>query len=141
MAGYCLARSLNKTTIDKTGANKSFDRLQIQVKKLKYALVHEWLTPLATGGSELVVQEILKHVNEADIYALIDFESANPESYLFGRHIGTTFLQHFPKARSGVQKYLPFLPLAIEQLDLGDYDIILSSSHAVPNGLPTPPPP
>ena len=53
--------------------------------------------PLATGGSELVVQEILKHVDEADVYALIDFESANPESYLFGRQIGTTFLQHFPK--------------------------------------------
>ena len=106
----------------------------IQVKKLKYALVHEWLTPLATGGSELVVQEILKYV-DADVYALIDFESANPESYLFGRQIGTTFLQHFPKARSGVQKYLPFLPIAIEQLDLRQYDIILSSSHAVAKGI------
>ncbi len=107
----------------------------IQVKKLKYALVHEWLTPLATGGSELVVQEILKHLDEADVYALIDFESTNPESYLFGRQIGTTFLQHFPKARSGVQKYLPFLPIAIEQLDLRKYDIILSSSHAVAKGI------
>ncbi|MEG3861145.1 glycosyltransferase [Microcoleus sp. herbarium12] len=105
------------------------------MKKLKYALVHEWLTPLATGGSELVVQEILKYIDEADVYALIDFESANPESYLFGRQIGTTFLQHFPAARSGVQKYLPFLPIAIEQLDLREYDIILSSSHAVAKGI------
>jgi glycosyltransferase involved in cell wall biosynthesis len=104
------------------------------VEKLKYALVHEWLTPLATGGSELVVQEILKHV-DADVYALIDFESTNPESYLFGREIGTTFLQHFPLARKGVQKYLPFLPIAIEQLDLREYDIILSSSHAVAKGI------
>ncbi|WP_341733617.1 glycosyltransferase [Microcoleus sp. EPA2] len=103
-------------------------------EKLKYALVHEWLTPLATGGSELVVEEILKHV-EADVYALIDFESANPQSYLFGRQIGTTFLQHFPFARKGVQKYLPFLPIAIEQLDLRQYDIILSSSHAVAKGI------
>jgi glycosyltransferase involved in cell wall biosynthesis len=104
------------------------------VEKLKYALVHEWLTPLATGGSELVVQEILKHV-DADVYALIDFESTNPESYLFGREIGTTFLQHFPLARKGVQKYLPLLPIAIEQLDLREYDIILSSSHAVAKGI------
>ena len=109
------------------------------VEKLKYALVHEWLTPLATGGSELVVQEILKHINEADVYALIDFESTNPESYLFGRQIGTTFLQHFPRARSGVQKYLPLLPLAIEQLDLREYDIILSSSHAVAKSVLTSP--
>ena len=103
---------------------------------LRYALVHEWLTPLATGGSELVVQEILQHI-DADLFALIDFESVNPQSYLYGRTIGTTFLQHFPMARRGVQKYLPFLPLAIEQLDLRDYDVILSSSHAVAKGVLT----
>src|SRR4028119_1170995 len=101
---------------------------------LKYALVHEWLTPKATGGSELVVQEILKHI-DANLYALIDFESTNPHSYLFGRSIGTTFLQHLPLARNGVQKYLPLLPLAIEQLDLRQYDVILSSSHAVAKGI------
>jgi glycosyltransferase involved in cell wall biosynthesis len=105
---------------------------------LKYALVHEWLTPKATGGSELVVREILNHV-DADLYALIDFESSNPESYLYKRQIGTTFLQHFPFARRGIQKYLPFLPLAIEQLDLRAYDIILSSSHAVAKGILTTP--
>jgi glycosyltransferase involved in cell wall biosynthesis len=105
---------------------------------LKYALVHEWLTPKATGGSELVVQEILKYV-DADLYALIDFESTNPESYLFKRRIGTTFLQHLPVARNGVQKYLPLLPLAIEQLDLREYDVILSSSHAVAKGVLTSP--
>lgn len=105
---------------------------------LKYALVHEWLTPKATGGSELVVQEILQHI-DADLYALIDFESTNPQSYLFGRSIGTTFLQHFPLARKGVQKYLPLLPIAIEQLDLRGYDVILSSSHAVAKGVLTTP--
>jgi hypothetical protein len=104
----------------------------------KYALVHEWLTPQATGGSELVVREILQLV-DADVYALIDFESTNAESYLYQRRIGTTFLQHFPGARNGVQKYLPLLPLAIEQLDLRDYDIILSSSHAVAKGILTAP--
>lgn len=103
---------------------------------LKYALVHEWLTPKATGGSELVVQDILSFV-DADLYALIDFESCNPESYLYGRSIGHTFLQHFPRAKFGVQKYLPLMPLAIEQLDLRDYDVILSSSHAVAKGVLT----
>jgi glycosyltransferase involved in cell wall biosynthesis len=105
---------------------------------LKYALVHEWLTPKATGGSELVVQEILNHI-DANLYALIDFESSNSESYLYKRHIGTTFLQHWPYARNGVQKYLPLLPLAIEQLDLREYDVILSSSHAVAKGILTTP--
>nr|WP_219888935.1 glycosyltransferase [Chroococcidiopsis cubana] len=50
---------------------------------------------------------------------------------MFGRKIGTTFLQHLPFSRNGVQKYLPLLPLAIEQLDLRAYDAIVSSSHTV----------
>ncbi len=105
---------------------------------LKYALVHEWLTPKATGGSELVVREILNHV-DADLYALIDFESSNIQSYLYKRKIGTTFIQNLPFASSDVRKYLPLLPLAIEQLDLRAYDIILSSSHAVAKGVLTTP--
>lgn len=103
---------------------------------LRFALVHEWLTPKATGGSELVVQEILRWI-DADLFALIDFESRNPKSYLFKRPIGTTFLQHFPFAEQGVQKYLPLLPLAIEQLDLREYDVILSSSHVAAKGVLT----
>ena len=104
----------------------------------KYAVVHEWLTPNATGGSELVVREILNHV-DAQLYALIDFESSNPESYLYKRQIGTTALQYLPAAKAGVQKYLPLLPLAIEQLDLRQHDVILSSSHAVAKGILTTP--
>ena len=104
----------------------------------KYAMVHEWLTPKATGGSELVVREILNLI-DADLYALIDFESSNPESYLYKRQIGTTFLQRLPFAYQGIQKYLPLLPLAIEQLDLREYEIILSSSHAVAKGILTTP--
>jgi glycosyltransferase involved in cell wall biosynthesis len=105
---------------------------------MKYALVHEWLTPKATGGSELVVKEILDLI-DADLYALIDFESTNPASYLYQRKIGTTFLQNLPGARSDIQKYLPLMPIAIEQLDLREYDIILSSAHAVAKGIITTP--
>lgn len=105
---------------------------------MKIALVHEWLTPKATGGSELVVKEILSFI-DAEIFALIDFESTNPHSYLYQRKIHTTFLQHFPLSRNGVQKYLPLLPIAIEQLNLTEYDVILSSSHAVAKGVITRP--
>ncbi|NRB07614.1 MAG: glycosyltransferase [Richelia sp.] len=105
---------------------------------LKYALMHEWLTPKATGGSEIVVREILNLV-DADLYALIDFESKNPDSYLYKRQIGTTFLQQFPDAKNGIQNYLPLLPIAVEQLDLREYDVILSSSHAVAKGVITTP--
>jgi len=105
---------------------------------MKIALVHEWLTPKATGGSELVVKEILQFI-DAQLFALIDFESTNPHSYLYQKQIYTTFLQHFPFSGSGVQKYLPLLPLAIEQLNVTEYDVVLSSSHAVAKGVITRP--
>jgi glycosyltransferase involved in cell wall biosynthesis len=106
----------------------------------RYAVVHEWLTPAATGGSELVTKEIVTQLDRLlleppVLHALIDFESRNPDSYLYGRSIGHTFLQRFPGAHKGVQNYLPLWPLAIEQLDLRPYDIILSSSHAVAKGV------
>ncbi len=103
---------------------------------IQYALIHEWLTPEATGGSELVAQEILR-CYEADVFSLIDFESQQPESFFYKRKVTSTFLQWLPGARQGVQKYLPLLPLAIEQIDLRGYDVILSSSHAVAKGVLT----
>jgi hypothetical protein len=40
-----------------------------------------------------------------------------------------------PFAKRGVWRYLPLLPLAIEQLDLSSYDLVISSSHAVAKGV------
>ena len=40
---------------------------------------------------------------------------------------------------SHVQQYLPLLPLAIEQLDVGDYPLVISSSHLVAKGVLTSP--
>jgi hypothetical protein len=49
------------------------------------------------------------------------------------------FSNSLPQARNGVQKYLPLMPFAIEQLDLRAYNIILSSSHTVAKGVLTSP--
>jgi glycosyltransferase involved in cell wall biosynthesis len=44
-----------------------------------------------------------------------------------------------PKAKHHYQKYLPLMPLAIEQLDVSQHNVILSSSHAVAKGILTGP--
>lgn len=44
-----------------------------------------------------------------------------------------------PLARKKYRNYLPLMPLAIEQLDLSSYDLVLSSSHAVAKGVITGP--
>ena len=107
------------------------------------ALVHEWFTPRSVGGSELVVRELDRLLTargrRPDLHALVDGESRRPGSWLEGRPIRTTFLQGLPWGVSHVQQYLPLLPLAIEQLDLAAYPLVLSSSHLVAKGVLTGP--
>jgi glycosyltransferase involved in cell wall biosynthesis len=107
------------------------------------ALVHEWFTPRSVGGAELVVRQcdaLLTAAGHApQLLALVDGESRRPGSWLQGRTIRTSFIQELPFGVSHVQQYLPLLPLAIEQLDLAGFPLVLSSSHLVAKGVLTSP--
>ncbi|MEY4298474.1 MAG: hypothetical protein RLZZ423_1653 [Cyanobacteriota bacterium] len=103
------------------------------------ALVHEWFTPRSVGGAELVVRELDALLGRPQLHALVDGESGRRGSWLEGRAIRTSFIQALPFGISHVQQYLPLLPLAIEQLDLGDFPLVLSSSHLVAKGVLTSP--
>jgi glycosyltransferase involved in cell wall biosynthesis len=103
------------------------------------ALVHEWFTPRSVGGSELVVRELDALLGQPQLWALVDGESNRSGSWLEGRRIRTSFIQALPFGVSHVQQYLPLLPLAIEQLDLRAFPLVLSSSHLVAKGVLTSP--
>ena len=99
----------------------------------KLAVVHEWLDSYA--GSEKVVEQLLHSFPQADLYALVDFLAAKDRGMLLGHEVHTSFIQKLPLARRLFRNYLPLMPLAVEQFDLADYDVILSSSHAVAKGV------
>ncbi len=103
------------------------------------ALVHEWFTPRSVGGAELVVQQLDALLERPQLAALVDGESRRAASWLAGRCIQTSFVQQLPWGVSHVQQYLPLLPLAIEQLDLAPYPLVISSSHLVAKGVLTSP--
>ncbi len=107
------------------------------------ALVHEWYTPRSVGGAELVARELDALLTAAgsppDLFALVDGESRSPRSWLAGRRVRTSFIQRLPWGVSHVQQYLPLLPLAMEQLDLAAYPLVVSSSHLVAKGVLTSP--
>lgn len=102
-------------------------------KPLKIAVVHEWLVNIA--GSEKVLAEILKIWPAADLFAVVDFLNPDERAKLLGKKAITTFVQRLPQAKKRYQTYLPLMPIAIEQLDLSGYDLIISSSHAVAKGV------
>ncbi|EZQ17235.1 glycosyl transferase family 1 [Halopseudomonas bauzanensis] len=104
---------------------------------MKVAIVVDWLT--VYSGAERVVEQILRLYPEADLYSLIDFLEDDQRAFLNGKQAITSFLQRMPFARTRYRSYLPLMPLAIEQFDLSNYDLIISSSHAVAKGVLTGP--
>lgn len=100
---------------------------------LRIALVHDWLA--GYGGGERVLEQMLHCFPEADLFSVTDFLSAADRRFLMGKKPKTTFIQKLPAARKYYRHYLPLMPLAVEQIDLSGYDLILSSSHAVAKGV------
>ena len=104
---------------------------------MNVAIVHEWLTTYA--GSERVVEQLLKIYPDADLFAVCDFLPEAERDFLGGRRPRTTFIHNLPFARKHFRSYLPLMPLAIEQLDMSPYDLVISSNHAVAKGVITGP--
>ena len=104
---------------------------------MKIAIVHDWLTSL--GGAEKVLESILFLNPGAPLFTLV-YRSEIFKGTLIAKHPVTySFIQRLPGGLTRYRLYLPVMPLAIEQFDLSDFDIIISSSHAVAKGVITGP--
>jgi glycosyltransferase involved in cell wall biosynthesis len=101
----------------------------------RVAIVHDWLD--TWGGGEQVLAELLQMYPDAALLALVDFLSPDDRERLRGRGVRTSFLQRVPGARSSFRLYLPWFPRAIESLDVSEFDLVISSSHAVAKGVRT----
>lgn len=103
---------------------------------MKKALVHDWFVVYA--GAEKCVESFTNIWDDFDIYSLVDFlNDDDRKKILKGKKAKTSFIQKLPKAKDKYRNYLPLFPFAIEQFDLSEYDLILSSSHAVAKGVIT----
>lgn len=104
----------------------------------KIAVVHEWIVDFA--GSEKVLDEILGLFPDADLYCVCASERTIEQfTNIKSRSVHTTIIQRFPFFEKLYKLYLPLMPFAIEQLDFREYDIVISSSHAVAKGVITGP--
>ena len=99
----------------------------------RIAVVHDWLVDYA--GSERVLAEILRCLPQADLYTLVDHMPAAERAPLGARRATTSFLQNMPGVASHLAWYLPLMPIAIEQLDVTGYDLVISSNSAVAKGV------
>lgn len=101
----------------------------------KIAIIHDWLTNM--GGAEQVVINFKKIYPEAPIYTTF-YTPENLDQELKEINVKTSFLQK-KKSVTNHKKYYPMMPLAFENFNLNEYDVVLSSSSCCAKGVITKP--
>jgi glycosyltransferase involved in cell wall biosynthesis len=95
------------------------------------AIVHDWLVSMR--GGEKVLEVLCELYPNAPVYTLVHNRgSVSPA--IESHEIHASFVNILPYKARKYRNYLPIFPLAIESLDLGKYDVVLSSSHCVSKG-------
>lgn len=99
---------------------------------MRVAIIHYWLINMR--GGEKVLEAICELYPQADIFThVLDPQALSPT--LRKHTIRTTFISKLPFAKRFYQWYLPLMPLALEQLDLSAYDLIISSESGPAKGV------
>ena len=103
---------------------------------MKVAIIHHWL--VNWRGGEKVIEALLALYPSADIYTHVYDENLT-EGKFKNYNIYTTFINKLPMSTKLYQKYLPLMPIALEQLDLREYDLVISCESGPAKGVITRP--
>ena len=99
---------------------------------MKVAIVHYWLVTMR--GGEKVLEELCKMFPQADIFTNVyDPDKISPT--IKSHNIYTTKINRWPLAKKLYQKYMPFMPKALMELDLTSYDLVISSESGPAKGV------
>ncbi|BAT61477.1 GDP-mannose-dependent alpha-(1-6)-phosphatidylinositol monomannoside mannosyltransferase [Variibacter gotjawalensis] len=99
---------------------------------MRVAIIHYWLVGMR--GGEKVLEALCEMYPQADIFTHVVVPEAISER--IARHrIKTSFIAKLPRAHIWYKKYLPLMPIALEHLDLRDYDLVISSESGPAKGV------
>ena len=102
----------------------------------RVALVHYWL--IAMRGGERVVEQMLQLFPGTDVFTHVHAPEKMSEK-IRSANVRETFVGRLPGARRHYQKLLPLMPMALEELDLRAYDLVISSESGPAKGVITNP--
>ncbi len=108
-----------------------------ELGKVRVAIVHDFYD--SEGGPRHVLEQLVDIFTHADLFGVTDFVPAHQRDFIHEKHVATTFVQRLPFAKRRPFLYSLLMPLAIEQLDLSPYDLVISSSQFVAKGVTTGP--
>jgi glycosyltransferase involved in cell wall biosynthesis len=102
---------------------------------MKTAIVHDWLNGMR--GGEKVLEALIELYPEATIYTLF-CERVKISAAIGNCRIVTSWLDRVPGIYRHYRNLLPLFPSAVESFDLRDFELVISSSHAVAKSVRTP---
>ena len=103
---------------------------------MKVAIIHYWLVGMR--GGEKVIEALCEMYPQADIFTHV-YVPEMVSDRIRQHRIIPTFINSLPRAANMYKTYLPLMPLALEQLDLRGYDLIISSESGPAKGIIPPP--
>src|ERR1700704_7172043 len=99
---------------------------------MKVAIVHYWLVGMR--GGEKVIEALCEMYPQADIFTHVYAPQEISET--IRRHkVVPSFINSLPRAAKMYKTYLPLMPMALEQLDLRGYDLVISSESGPAKGV------
>lgn len=101
---------------------------------MKIAIVHYWL--LRMRGGEKVIDALCEMYPQADIFTHA-YDPEGVSDRIRAHKVTKTFISSLPRANKAYKSYLPLMPMALEQLDLSDYDLVISSESGPAKGVIT----
>ena len=99
---------------------------------MRVAIVHYWLVSMR--GGEKVLETLCQLFPEADIFTHV-YDPGIVSETIRKHKIISTFINSLPRARRYYKHYLPLMPLALEQIDLRGYDLVISSESGPAKGI------
>ena len=102
---------------------------------MRIAIVHYRFVGMR--GGEKVIEALCELYPEADIFTHVYRPDA--VSPVIRRHkVTTSFINRLPASHRLYKNYLPLMPLALENLDLRGYDLVISSESGPTKGIVPP---
>jgi glycosyltransferase involved in cell wall biosynthesis len=99
---------------------------------MKVAIIHYWLVGMR--GGEKVIEALCEMYPQADIFTHV-YAPEMVSDKIKQHRIIPTFINALPRATRMYKNYLPLMPLALEQLDLRGYDLVISSEAGPAKGV------
>ncbi len=97
--------------------------------------MHDFLLDLR--GAERVFAVMCEMWPEADIFTAV-YDEVGTQARFAHRDVHTSFLQRLHPRDGRFRALMPLYPLAMERIDLDDYDLVVSSSSAWAHGVIAP---